>query len=74
MVGIACASRLPRHQSIALANAAIFDALAGAFGVRRSAVAIVRGEHGRRKTVSIAGCVTGVLERLAALRARPTDL
>jgi uncharacterized protein (TIGR00251 family) len=48
------------------ANAAVIDALAEAFGVRRRAVAIVRGERGRRKTVSIAGGSRAVLERLAA--------
>ena len=38
-----------------LANTAVVAALAEAFGVRRSAVAIVRGERGRRKTVRIDG-------------------
>src|SRR2546423_11850980 len=47
------------------ANAAVIEALADAFGVRRSAVEIVRGERGRRKTVSIAGASRAVLERLA---------
>ena len=37
------------------ANAAVVDALARAFGVRRAAVRIVRGETGRRKTVEIDG-------------------
>lgn len=37
------------------ANAAVIEAVAGAFGVRRSAVTIVRGERGKRKTVSIEG-------------------
>jgi len=46
------------------ANAAVIDALAGAFGVRRSAIEIVRGERGRRKTVSIAGATSGALDRL----------
>lgn len=48
------------------ANAAVIEALAGAFGVRRAAVTIVRGERGRRKAVSIAGASRAVLERLAA--------
>jgi uncharacterized protein (TIGR00251 family) len=48
------------------ANAAVIEALADAFGVRRAAIAIVRGERGRRKTVSIAGGARAVLERLAA--------
>jgi uncharacterized protein (TIGR00251 family) len=47
------------------ANAAVIEALAEAFEVKRSAVAIVRGERGRRKTVSIAGASCAVLERLA---------
>ena len=49
------------------ANAAVIEALAEAFGVRRAAVAIIRGERGRRKTVSIAGASHAVLERLAGL-------
>lgn len=48
------------------ANAAVIEALADAFGVRRAAVTIVRGERGRRKTVSIAGGSPAVFERLAA--------
>ncbi len=48
------------------ANAAVIEALADAFGVRRAAIAIVRGERGRRKTVRIAGGARAVLERLAA--------
>ncbi len=46
------------------ANAAVIAALAEAFGVRRAAVEIVRGERGRRKTVRIAGADRGALERL----------
>jgi len=46
------------------ANAAVIDALADAFGVRRSAVQIVRGERGRQKTVTIAGGTPAALERL----------
>jgi uncharacterized protein (TIGR00251 family) len=46
------------------ANAAVIEVLAEAFGVRRSAVAIVRGQRGRRKTVSVAGASRAVLERL----------
>lgn len=37
------------------ANAAVIDAVAAAFGVRRGDVSIVRGETGRRKTLRIAG-------------------
>jgi len=46
------------------ANAAVIDALADAFGVRRSAIEIVRGERGRRKTVRIAGATRATLEKL----------
>jgi uncharacterized protein (TIGR00251 family) len=46
------------------ANAATIDALAAAFGVRRAAVTIVRGERGRRKTVRIAGATRAALERI----------
>ena len=46
------------------ANAAVIDALADAFGVRRSAIEIVRGERGRRKTVRITGATRAALERL----------
>jgi uncharacterized protein (TIGR00251 family) len=46
------------------ANAAVIDALAEAFGVRRSAVSIVRGERGRRKTVAVDGAGPGALDAL----------
>ena len=46
------------------ANAAVIEALADAFGVRRSAIEIVRGESGRRKTVRIAGATRAALEKL----------
>jgi uncharacterized protein len=46
------------------ANAAVIDALAAAFGVRRAAVEIVRGETGRRKTVRIEGGSAATLEAL----------
>jgi uncharacterized protein (TIGR00251 family) len=48
------------------ANAAVIEALAEAFGVKRSAVAIVRGETGRRKTVRVAGATRAALDRLLA--------
>ena len=47
------------------ANAAVVEALADAFGVRRADVSIVRGETGRRKTVRIAGATRATLDRLA---------
>ena len=46
------------------ANAAVIDAVAAAFGVRRSAVSIVRGESGRRKTLRVAGIDRAALDRL----------
>jgi uncharacterized protein len=46
------------------ANAAVIEALAVAFDVRRAAISIVRGEIGRRKTVRIEG---GTSTRLEAL-------
>jgi hypothetical protein len=46
------------------ANAALVEFLAGALGVRRSDVAIERGETGRRKTVRVAG---GTLARASDL-------
>jgi len=46
------------------ANAAVIDALAAAFGVRRAAITIVRGDTGRRKTVRIEGGSAATLEAL----------
>jgi len=46
------------------ANSAVIDALARAFGVRRSAIEILHGERGRRKTVRIAGATRAALEKL----------
>jgi len=37
------------------ANAALVEFLAGALGVRKGDVAVLRGETGRRKTVRVAG-------------------
>jgi uncharacterized protein (TIGR00251 family) len=53
------------------ANAAVIEALAEAFGIRRAAVTIVRGERGRRKTVRIAGVSRATLERLLGPPALP---
>jgi uncharacterized protein (TIGR00251 family) len=47
------------------ANAAVIEAVAEAFGVRRGDVTIVRGETGRRKTVRVAGATLAALARLA---------
>ena len=46
------------------ANAAVVEAVADAFGVRRADVTIVRGETGRRKTVRIAGATLAALTRV----------
>lgn len=46
------------------ANAAVIEAVAEAFGVRRAAVSIVRGETGRRKTLHIAGLDRSALAKL----------
>jgi len=51
------------------ANAALVEFLAGALGVRRAEVAILRGEAGRRKTVRVAGASAAAAE--AALLGRP---
>jgi len=52
------------------ANAAVIEALAAAFGVRRAAISIVRGEKGRRKTVRIEGANPATLAALRAVAAR----
>jgi uncharacterized protein (TIGR00251 family) len=44
------------------ANAAVAALLAGALGVRPSAVRVVRGETGRDKVVSVAGLAPGEVE------------
>ncbi|HEY2407104.1 MAG TPA: DUF167 domain-containing protein [Polyangiaceae bacterium] len=52
------------------ANAAVVELLAQAFGVRRSAVEVVHGERGRRKTVRILGATRATLFELLAQRER----
>lgn len=47
------------------ANEAVVRVLAETFGVSRSAVSIVRGETGRRKTVRIVGITAATVERVA---------
>lgn len=47
------------------ANNAVISLMAEAFGVRRGAVSIVRGETSRRKTVRVVGGTTAVWLRLA---------
>jgi uncharacterized protein (TIGR00251 family) len=48
------------------ANAAVLEAVADAFGVRRRDVTIVAGETGRRKTLRVAGATLAALARLLA--------
>lgn len=50
------------------ANEAVIEALADAFGVRRAAVTIVRGERGKRKTVAIAAEGATAMETLKRLK------
>ncbi len=47
------------------ANEAVVRVLAETFGVPRSAVTIVRGETGRKKTVRIAGITAAAVARVA---------
>lgn len=44
------------------ANAALVEFLAGALGVRKADVAILRGDAGRRKTVRVAGASAAAAE------------
>lgn len=48
------------------ANEAVVRVLAATFGVARSAVTIVRGETGKKKTVRLAGVTAAAVEKLAA--------
>ncbi len=48
------------------ANEAVVRVLAATFGVSRSAVTIVRGETGRKKTVRITGIGAADVARVAA--------
>jgi uncharacterized protein len=48
------------------ANQAVIDVLRKSFGVARSAVTIIRGETGRRKTVAISGGTLAALARAVA--------
>ena len=52
------------------ANAAVLEALAAAFGIGKRAVAIVRGETGRRKTVRLDGVNAARVRQVAAGRGR----
>jgi hypothetical protein len=51
------------------ANAAVIEALAAAFGVRRNAVSITAGHRGRDKIVELAGDTEALTKRLADLLA-----
>jgi uncharacterized protein (TIGR00251 family) len=46
------------------ANEAVVRVLASTFGVPRSAVTIVRGETGRKKTIRIAGITAATVARV----------
>jgi uncharacterized protein (TIGR00251 family) len=46
------------------ANAAVIEVVAEAFGVRRTAVTITRGERGRRKTLAVQGVTASALDEL----------
>jgi len=48
------------------ANAALVEWLAGALGVRKGEVAVLRGETGRRKTVRVAGVTAAQAEAALA--------
>lgn len=48
------------------ANEAVVRVLAETFGVPRSAVTIVRGETGKKKTVRLAGVTAAAVTKLAA--------
>jgi uncharacterized protein (TIGR00251 family) len=48
------------------ANEAVIRALATAFGVPRSAIELIRGQTGRRKTLRIRGATLAALERIVA--------
>ncbi|HEY3715454.1 MAG TPA: DUF167 domain-containing protein [Jatrophihabitantaceae bacterium] len=50
------------------ANRAVVDAVAAAFGLRRSAVTLVTGQLARDKVLFVAGDPTTLGQRLAALR------
>jgi uncharacterized protein (TIGR00251 family) len=52
------------------ANEAVVRVLAQAFGVPRSAVSIVRGETGRKKTIRLAGVDREAVERAIAVAQR----
>ena len=54
------------------ANVAVIQTLADAFDVRKTAVTILRGERGRRKTVRIAGVSRAALDALVAAATRST--
>ena len=48
------------------ANEAVVRVLAGTFGVSRSAVTIVRGETGKKKTIRLAGVTAASVLSIAA--------
>jgi len=50
------------------ANAAVTEALADAFGVKRAAVSILQGQTGKRKTVRIVGAQSARIQQLRQTR------
>lgn len=55
------------------ANDEVESTVAEAFGVRRSAVSIVRGSSSRRKHLRVTGDPTALMSRLDELRAGPSS-
>jgi uncharacterized protein (TIGR00251 family) len=51
------------------ANGALADFLARQLGVPKRAVTIVRGHHGREKTIAVSEATQAIVSRLAALAA-----
>jgi hypothetical protein len=61
---------VPERAIDGAANAAVVTAVAGAFGVSRSAVSLVRGARGRSKLLAVAGDREQLQARLAQLLAQ----
>ena len=59
--------RVAEHAVNGAANAAVIAAMADAFGVRRTAVALQRGQRSRTKVIAIDGDSVTLARRLAAL-------
>ncbi len=46
------------------ANEELAELIASLAGIRESAVKIVKGEHSREKTVALAGCSAGIIDKI----------